>query len=242
MKTQTIECTHTPDTFERSNVIDKFYCPKCAQSLEIQKRKEGHYTHNVSQLHEATAVDRLYGNEDILIDWICNEYPDIRNYPGYAEPGYTADKSVFMTNWNEYGTVRELLESMGYDTVYNDEYIECYDCYNLVRTTGDCYSWTASYHILNGGEPVCSSCILSGYTEEYLAEISNNTDAAECFDIDLIEHGYEQFNGTFQTGFHRGMNDNPEEIYEQLHGQYDRVIFQIDRSSQFYSDWSVWVK
>lgn len=172
---------------------------------------------------------------------------------GYKEPGYSGNP-VF-GNWNprngDFKDTRavmprlgKILEEMGFETEWCDEWATCGECYGAVRTSPDCYSWEASYY-MGDGWIICRECI-EGNTarqEEIIQEQEDNTRGCVPSWIDLEEHGYvKQNDRRMQTGFHRGMNDDPTKIAEQLRAAgCKRLAFQVDGVSQFYSEWSWWL-
>lgn len=99
---------------------------------------------------------------------------EVEFYSAYAEPGYDGDK-IAVGNWNAISKwykaggesvdidntperLGNLLEKMGYDLVWSDEWVACLHCNKLVRTTPDSYSWKASYNLIDY-EPFCHECI-----------------------------------------------------------------------------------
>lgn len=89
---------------------------------------------------------------------------------GYAEPGYDdPDSGLIATgNWNPtwrglepddqtMPRVARLLEKLGIELEWCDEWTFCTKCHKLVRTEANSYDWTPSYYELDG-EIVCEEC------------------------------------------------------------------------------------
>jgi len=91
---------------------------------------------------------------------------------------------------------------------------------------------------------LCGDCILEN-PENYIDTLINNPKDVNTFDaLDLEIFGYKNVNGTFESGFHEGMNDNPEEIlkaYQEKLPDYD-FIFNNITPSQFYVSYELYGK
>lgn len=179
---------------------------------------------------------------------------------GYAEPGYTDPESGWIAfgNWNtitkwnpetqksevvdtspkDFG---EVLEKMGVELEWSDEWDTCCDCYKAVRTSPDSYGWMRSYAIIDDCECVCHECIKkdpSGYIDELVGEEAK----AMTIDIDLSEHGFVQLESGFENGFHSGQDADPKVIAKSLRKLgIDRFIFVLDDVGQFDISFSLWV-
>jgi hypothetical protein len=173
----------------------------------------------------------------------------------YAEPGYSCDKKiVVLADWNDVrdlvndkGNIKDdtmsrlydILEMEGYGCEWEDEWVECAECYEVIRITGDCYGWTPFYWQSDDGF-FCGNCVRETYKEEYLSFLKGNIGHANVL-LDLDGCGYEQINGQFENGFYEGQADDPEKIVEVLHlfGIKD-YIFQIDSVGQFDTNFSIY--
>lgn len=185
----------------------------------------------------------------------------IRIYSGeFAEPGYSLDedeKLIVGGNWNDHtewedgdcevvddtiGRLASALQRIGCRIVWDDEWEECHECLSVVRVTGDSYSWKPYHKIMHGGL-YCGDCIKSVF-EKFIDAYANNPETALTLDIDLTEYGFEQYNGQFENGMYEHQLDNPrpEEVFEELETEYETIIFKIDSTGQFDTNWSVWVK
>ena len=125
---------------------------------------------------------------------------------------------------------------------YADEWASCGECRQVVRTSPTHWGWTPDYYSSHG-ELICRECMLED-KETYIEYLKNNPRKANTMlhPEHLKELGFKKFNGTFVTGFHEGQNDSPEEMFEALKDEYDEVIFHIDASGQFDTEWEVWVR
>ena len=177
---------------------------------------------------------------------------DINLYhEGYAEPGYENPEGgvIAVGNWNnitrydkEQGKyvveddtpsrVARLLERIGVDLQWSDEWDTCDECGKLVRTQPDSYGWTKSYVIQNDCEIICLKCI---DPVEHLEALEGEDNRANTIDhIKPEEHGYKKVNGTFESGLHSGQTDDPQEIASVLREKgVKRFLFNVDSVGQF---------
>lgn len=101
---------------------------------------------------------------------------------GYAEPGYSDPLGfILFDNWNDYGDFRfpawiidpdgvefdpeemldveHVLNALGCEMEWSDEWTTCSDCGKAVRTQPDCHHWTPFYLIPeHSGDLVCHDC------------------------------------------------------------------------------------
>ena len=108
-----------------------------------------------------------------------NRIEEIQLHHGYAETGYTQPKCGIIAtgNWNDTtkwdkvagrtvisnlpSRVCALLEKVGVEIEWSDEWCACNDCGKLVRGCADSYYWKPSY-ILGDGELKCLECAEEG--------------------------------------------------------------------------------
>lgn len=200
--------------------------------------------------------DNEYGDGYVVMDVVH----------GYAEPGYGSDESVVVLgNWNPKRFPRgddapltddenvgprlaDRLVEAGADIEWYDEWATCGECYRAVRVHGDSYSWKP-YYVMGEGELTCADCAVADL-DTYLAGLVNNPDncVTFCGPAELTEAGWEQYAPgdpqQYQNGWHRGMNDNPHDILDAILGENPdaEVVFLLDANSQFYTEFSAWVK
>lgn len=174
----------------------------------------------------------------------------------YAEPGYdTPDKGIIFGNWNPVcgfdkpkadqkrdpvSKLARVLEHVGCELEWEDEWTTCGDCGKAVRTSPDCYSWTPYYRIVNECELVCLDCL---DPESYLEEIEDDPAKACPPEWNPEQYGYVKHNGDFETGFHPGQNDDPKAILKAMHAAgLSRVVFRIADKGQFDIRWQAYHK
>lgn len=171
------------------------------------------------------------------------------HFEGYAEPGYNDPESGLITtgNWNPSGKdntmprIGAILEKLGVELEWEDEWCECSECGKLVRTQPDSYSWTRSYWLHDGIGLYCQDCVLDD-PEVYLEYLEGNPKTANTLDLDLGGQGYVKTEGEYENGFHSRQNDDPEVIAKSLRKLgINRFIFEIDGTGQFDIAFSVWV-
>ena len=184
---------------------------------------------------------------------ICN----ISLHDNYSEPGYSGEL-IALGDWNAVDiydettqtrkTVSDLpkrvcniLERLGFECEWNEEWTACCDCNGLVRTQGDSYSWTASFQLTDDGA-VCCEC-LKADPESYLSSLEGNSDKANTIDeIDPCDHGYVKVNeDSYAAGWYK-RNDSPKKIAKELESKgVSRYLFGIDSCGQFETEFSVFV-
>lgn len=178
-------------------------------------------------------IKAIVGEKDIIL------YGD-----GYAEPGYKDPESglIALANWNNFEREGMLLEKLGVETEWEDEWTYCHNCEKLVRTQPDSYCWRPYYYMFDYGDILCGDCILED-PEEYLTRLEGDPRKAITFDgIDLEEYGYKLLYENLENGFHGGQDDDPNVIAESLaKAGVDRFVFTIDYTGQFDIQFSVYV-
>lgn len=190
-----------------------------------------------------TKVNEILGRTDIL--WA----------PDYIEPGYSAGpEGVYFADWNPKKFARDgkpgvpsvesrlapVLEHLGAEIEWSDEWDICPECNRAVRTQADHYGWKPSYVILNECELVCRECILED-PDGYLEHLTDDPTRADTFGVDLAEHGFHK-RGEYETGLHPGQADDPANVFDRLTASGVAVVFQIDSVGQFDARWSAWTK
>jgi hypothetical protein len=186
-----------------------------------------------------------------------SQVEDIRLYSGYAEPGYTDPKSgvIALGNWNsvsEYragkfvtvddtpARVASLLEKLGVELEWEDEWAACQECGRISRISPDSYRWQRS-GVEDEGGTVCGEC-LAGDPADYLAGLEGNPDRCNTIAaIDPADHGYVLVRDGFEHGFHPGQDASPRLIAEALERYLTRFLFNLDGTGQFDLSFSVYV-
>jgi len=179
---------------------------------------------------------------------------------GFAEPGYDDPPSgiIAFGNWNTLsrwdaashsfvttddtpGRVAELLERLGVELEWSDEWACCDQCSKAVRTSADSYGWKPSYSQDNDGNITCANCIADDPTD-YLKSLEGDCRRCVTLDIDLADHGYVLLEDSFEHGFHHGQDADPELIGAALREQgVERFLFTLDSTGEFDMSFSVWL-
>ena len=167
----------------------------------------------------------------------------------YKELGYSMDKDVILfANWNDWTSEEmEIIESFA-EVEWLDEWTTCHECGGAVRTSPDSYGWSPSFVVLDDCDLVCLDCLIESGLDDYLESLENNpkiaiNDSLQSR-IELTDYGYTMLDdySDNKNGLHRGMNDDPTSIYDDLKGQHNRILFVISETSQFYITFDVYVK
>jgi hypothetical protein len=195
-----------------------------------------------------------YGDNDsvvVLGDW------NPRHIPGAdgAEYGVKGPDRWASTDPEVTMPVRlaRSLERVGASIEWCDEWYRCGNCYRAVRATGDSYSWRP-YYTMTDGEITCADC-LRDMGDDALTEHINNPHSCItwCDASHVVSLGYVKWEAgdehTYESGWHEGMDDNPQAIYDSIVAQYESdgkpapdVVFFLDESSQFYIRFSAYVR
>lgn len=169
---------------------------------------------------------------------------------GYAEPGYSGDL-IATGNWNNVTAynrkthkfkvvnkaperISKLLEKLGVELAWSDEWTTCDTCQKLVRITGDSYSWTRAYVEDEGHGAMCRECVAED-PEPHLEAIENDHSRAWTLEnINPEDHGYILIKQEFEKGLYGGQSDDPAKIAASLRDMgITRFVFLIDAVGQF---------
>lgn len=183
-----------------------------------------------------------------------NRIEEISIYNGYSEPGYHGD-CVALGNWNnivernKFGCsdsisdntpsrLAKVLEKLGAEIEWSDEWTSCSCCDKLVRTVGNGYSWKPSYSIRND-EVICFQCLDPAEHLEFLegkhklANTIDTIDPAEFGYIKVEQHRYSIFS------YNR---ESPADLAKSLRKKnIDRFLFNLDNVDQFNQEYSLWI-
>ena len=168
----------------------------------------------------------------------------------YGEPGYDQPKAgILFADWNDCPAwLIAGLERRGFALEWCDEWIEADETSKAYRTSPTSYGWLPYYvlrdecEVIGGDEIETDSNLQSWYVNEYLL---NNPRHANIFrGVDLASHGFQQFNGTFETGFHPGQNDAPADVLKRIRAVLPNhdVVFSISSKGQFDTHWNAWTR
>lgn len=141
----------------------------------------------------------------------------------------------------------EIERELNVSFVFSDEYTTCTDCGKVIRTSPSGYSWQPDFYV-GDGFIACNKCFndTEDYQEAYIQEKINSPKNAInglISDSQLEELGFVKINkDSYESGYHYGQTDDPEEIYEELSKYFDEVVFIIDDSGQFDISFSAWAR
>jgi hypothetical protein len=177
---------------------------------------------------------------------------------GFAEPGYDDPKSgvIALANWNNVtrydghefhviddapSRVASLLEKLGVELDWSDEWCICDGCHKAIRTQANSYRWQPSYADDGSGTILCHECIEAD-PSDYLRSLEGCSDRCATIDLDLEGAGYKLLADDYQHGLYGGQSDRPGLVADALREQgVDRFIFKLDSTGQFDLSFSVWV-
>jgi hypothetical protein len=173
---------------------------------------------------------------------------------GCIEPGYD-DNPTALGNWNNestyengkwtitddtIGRVARILERMGYELHWSDEWVICEECGKCFRCQADSYGWQL-YGVIDDGGCACAECIDPA---DHLESLENKPRKALTIDsIDPSEFGYIRINDSdYENGLYGGQCDDPKKIADSLRAQgIHRFIFRIESVGQFDLNFSAWI-
>ena len=185
-------------------------------------------------------------------DWIqiLSEKHHIDFCSEYAEPGYHNEggEGILFSNWNDFDDmVVNVLEQLGYNCEWYDEWIIDYDSDVCYRTSPTSYDWKPSYVMFDDGSIFGSHNLKDEDLRlEYIESLINNPEKCNTFGASKLQlgyHGFEKVNrDSFESGWHDGMNDDPKAILEELQAKDpdSEFIFDLSETSQFYIRFDVY--
>jgi len=183
------------------------------------------------------AIQNKQGYDDMgKVQWQGNQYeivtdlrlgrngyfPNRDEYP-YSLPDVVDEMSDEIDRW------------LG-EFVFSDEYSECSCCYEVVRTTHDCYEWQPDFIIIEEGI-IHKDCLEDSDIEDYLAinegkpipdwlihksgKLTRVMKPKDQWRREDVEEHFE-----YQNGWYGGQTDDPERIIERLHQKMVSVWFE----------------
>ncbi len=171
-------------------------------------------------------------------------WDNIDDFDGIELSQYEDDDFIIVDSWD---TVKQLdnvipdndLDGiMSYNWGFNDEYSTCSECYNVIRTSPDSYSWQAEFEIQNGGI-YCKEC----FDRDLYLETHLNANKLVNLDVvDLYDYGYAEIEGLqFEHGMHYGQKSDPMAIVKALQEFNIDCLFS-GNVGQFDIRFYVWVR
>jgi len=196
-----------------------------------------------------------------VIQSAVDQGADIKWAPHYCEPGYNETllvgekpSGIYFANWNPKSftplvstiesRIGALLEHYDIPMEWSDEWDTCCDCGGAIQTQPDSYFWKPSYVLFNDYEIICESCVFADL-DSYEEQLLNDPNRADTLDVDWSSRGWRRYDAKFETGFHSGQTDNPQEIFDQLTNTLTDppdILFSIDSVGQFETNWSAWIR
>lgn len=195
-----------------------------------------------------------------VLNYLSDNGEWIETAPDYAEPGYSMfddDGLIVFADWNQkrfpheddapltkaeriMPRAGEILERLGCEIEWSDEWTTCCDCGKAIRTNADCYDWRPAY-VVNGCEIFCENCVAND-PEDYFDSLEGSTNKSHHISaINPENYGYKRLDFSFEKGFHRGQDDNPEDVAKVLKSLGLTKWFFEHHSSQFTMSFELWV-
>lgn len=164
---------------------------------------------------------------------------DIDYCPHYGERGYSApDAGILFANWNDISErIQDYLTEAGFELEWFDEWYIDYNNDKAWRTSPNCYSWICSLVYADDGEVLtpddgAEAAIDAVALTDYAQPIGAVPDWV--LEADIESEGYVQINGTYESGWHPGQNDDLEKIAKAaFETGATSVLFRIAQSGQF---------
>lgn len=180
---------------------------------------------------------------DILTDaFHMGDITDIAD--DYCEPGYSlpeGKRGVVFGDWNK-PRLANIMDRMGYEVEWLDEWTACGHCYRAFRTQPDSYSWKMHGAFLEDScEMICGDCLAENpewITDEYM---NDPRKAITTDGIDLAAEGWTRVDGQWENGWY-GREDRPEDVVKDSVPADHDYIFMVDSVGQFSLSFSLWIR
>lgn len=194
------------------------------------------------QLHYEGYAEPGYPEKELIATGNWNSRTERRRVYDKPIPDWLTVKNpdeTYKHTDNTMPRIGAILEKLGVELEWEDEWCACEECSKLFRTEPDSYSWTPSYWAHDGIGLYCQACVQDD-PEDYLEHLEGNPRAANTL-VDLEVQGYRHVDEEYENGWY-GTEDDPKAIAEKLQKQgINRFIFEIDGVRQFDLSFSVWV-
>lgn len=197
------------------------------------------------------ATGETWGDGEVVTDVIH----------GYASPRYgSTDAVVVLGNWNtrdKYDPTRtepltkwetmparlaRVLERVGAEVEWLDEWTGCGECYRAIRTEPDSHGWKPEFAWLGDCEIVCSACLLAdvGGSIDAGGYVNDPERAVTWADgATLEQNGWTQWAPgdpkRYQNGWFAGQDDDPRDVLAEIQREDENaeVVFLISDVGQF---------
>lgn len=204
--------------------------------------------------------DRVEINGDIVTDYgkgYCEDYGSHANNETYWVLGSWNDKTRPLADgyWKVIddtpSRLARALEFIGVECEWSDEWSPCAECYRLIRTAPDCYSWTLQAVWGEDGY-VCTDCAKKD-PGAYIGDFINDPEKAITWldESDLEDLGFLKWGAsddypegeTFHAGWY-GREDKPDTILGNIQAEHPEaeVVFLLDGTGQFEISFSAWYR
>lgn len=176
----------------------------------------------------------------------CGNHPHTGQPKGYSYPEGTVIKAEDLHDLgSHHPRVWAAAEAAGVQFEWSDEWIIDYDNDKAYRTSPDSYSWKQSYRH-HGGDIITPDDDIETWIEYCLD--ADDGGSARCLPrhiyngADLEAAGFVKWNGQYESGWHQGMDADPNAITAQIKAQHpdDDIVFMLDEASQFYITFSAY--
>lgn len=135
--------------------------------------------------------------------------------------------------------LQKLLEAIGVDVLWEDEWMTCSECGQLVGTNPQSAWWMPRYTIRNECEVCCLDCIKKD-AESYLQEHEGHI-PGPMHGINPADHGYVKVMGDQESPFEFREPNFERMMKEYALGGVDRFIVQGTGHGQFQYNWAGFV-
>ena len=186
--------------------------------------------------------------------YLCDKINTNWHYYDINEEG-TCTLVCYWWNFPYDNYIEWLKEKVEVECRFEDEIDSCRECLKAIEITPSSYGWLPNYMADEEMIPVCRECIENDvFLQEEFIEILSNHDSHErpraiidWFRPISEEHGFKCLENDemacerFETGFHPGQNDDPEEIKKWMEENLPdhEFLFCVDSVGQFDCTWSL---
>jgi hypothetical protein len=185
---------------------------------------------------------------DVLRDaFECGDITDVADH--YCEPGYSLPEGrngVAFGDWNDKRyRLANILDRMGYEVEWLDEWATCAHCNGAFRTQPNCYSWQMFGALLEDScEFVCGDC-LTANPDWLTDEVRNDPRRAVTihgFGDALTDAGWHMIPGdAWRNGWY-GREDDPTDVVRSHVPVGHDYVFVVDSVGQFEVAFRLWVR
>jgi len=191
------------------------------------------YTHAILK----ASVSHYHSPETFF--WHGKGYPAVQSLLLGSNGYFPMDDEYPYLFPDEVKGLEDALHEVLGEFVFSDEYDVCSQCYQVVRTSPDSYSWQPNYIITDEGVTHVD-CIdeddLTDYLETHKGSVIPEVLLQKIHGLSTVPIASEDGDVfEYSNGFHPGQNDDPEIITRALNQAGILVWYEYD-PSQFYVD------